>query len=152
MTFWRRSNVLENNSRSTGALIGPRDVFLRNRQPAVDRALVTFRTTHLAVRQRYTQQLIFAPAPVRPRVKVTRYAAVSTELPGATRLALSVPSTLHTARVDEQPRMVALSVPEAIDLPSTSVRVSALAVVRGIKFRPAASDVTTIVHVRFELS
>jgi TonB family protein len=83
--------------------------------------------THQVVvaRPRYTDQLVFAvPAQLPPQLKLTRYAAVSTNLPAATRLAFSVPSTLHTARVDEQPRMVSLSVPEALELPSPTLRVS----------------------------
>jgi TonB family protein len=87
--------------------------------------LLLGRVTHKVVvaRPGYTDQLVFAPIQVPPRLKLTRYAAVNAELPGATRLALSVPSTLHTLRVVEQPRMVALSVPEPLELPSPTLRV-----------------------------
>jgi TonB family protein len=91
--------------------------------------IVGFKTTHLVARQRYNEQLVFT-APVQPihlpipKVRpVAMSKLVSSERPAA-RLALTVPSTLHTSRVDEQPRMVALSVPLALDLPLTPMRVS----------------------------
>jgi TonB family protein len=80
---------------------------------------------HRIVKQRYQSTLVFSTQLPAPAVRLIHTASGQVVSAAPVKLAIGSPSTLHSATIEPQPvRLVALSVPAPLELPSSTLRVS----------------------------